>query len=178
MSNDRHGNGNEISTDWEARVNALLDGELDEADTESLKKKASEDQDLARTIIEAHQLQRGLDGLALERAPASLRRKLRRIPKEQRRLANAPRWAPALALAMVPVLVVGVGLLAPRQPSRADVERARQDLAVAFRYIDKVGQRTGEHIQDIMETGLRHGVKDPISRHMPYTEQFQKEEST
>ena len=43
--------------DWEDQINALLDGELDDAQADALKGAAEQDQALARAIIEAYQLQ-------------------------------------------------------------------------------------------------------------------------
>jgi hypothetical protein len=136
-------------------------------------------------------LDRQLEGLfqrlSVERAPAGLRRRLRRIPMEQadrtgwwRRLlapVAQPRWVLVPALA-VSLLVVGVVLVMPRQPSPADVLQARQDLALAFRYIEQAGQTTSEEIQTVLGEGLRHPVKDNLSEHIPFTEQFRKEESS
>jgi anti-sigma factor RsiW len=88
--------------DRETRINALLDGELDEASSAALKAAAEEDRVLARALVEAWQLQRRLDELHLQPAPASLRRKLKRIPLEhgnQRPAFGVPRWIPAMSLA-------------------------------------------------------------------------------
>jgi hypothetical protein len=136
-------------------------------------------------------LDRQLEGLfqqlSVERAPASLRRRLRRIPSEEadraswwkRWLAPAaqPRWVLVPALA-VSLLVVGVVLVMPRQPSQADVLQARQDLAVAFRYIEQAGRTTSQEIKTVLDEGLRHPVKDNLSEHIPFTEQFRMEESS
>jgi len=82
-----HDKRNDLQTDlpdWEARINKLLDGELDENATAVLKREAGEDRQLARAIIEAYELQRGMDHLGIERAPASLRKKLRQIPRAEK----------------------------------------------------------------------------------------------
>lgn len=125
--------------------------------------------------------------ITIERTPASLRRRLRRIPLEQqprerwwqRLLAPTPgpRWVlvPALAAA---VLVVGIVLVMPRQPSQQDVLQARQDLAVAFSYIEQAGLATSREIESALGDGLRHPVKDSLSEHIPFTRQFRKEESS
>jgi hypothetical protein len=127
-----------------------------------------------------------MEQLTVEKAPASLSRRLKRIPREQRRKENRwswlslgqfPRWAMAPAFAAVPLLVVAVVLMQPRQPSPADVEQARQDLAVAFAYLDKVGYRAGNEIQTVVGGELRHSVKDKLSKHIPFTEQSRKEET-
>jgi hypothetical protein len=82
------------------------------------------------------------------------------------------------AFAAVPLLVAVVMLMQPRQPSPLEVEQARQQLAVAFYYIDKVGYRTGNEIKNVLGDELRHSVKEPLSEHMPFTHQSLKEETT
>jgi hypothetical protein len=128
-----------------------------------------------------------MEQLTVEKAPASLSRRLKRIPREQRGQENRwswltpgqfPRWAMAPAFAAVPLLVLAVVMLQPRQPSAAEVEQARQDLAVAFAYLDKVGYRTGNEIRTVVGGELRHSVKDNLSKHIPFTEQSRKEETT
>ena len=44
-------------------------------------------------------------------------------------------------------MVLAVVALQPRSPSQAEIEQARQDLAVAFAYLDQVTDRTREQIQ-------------------------------
>ena len=133
------------------------------------------------------QLERLLEQISIERAPASLRRRLRRIPSEEqpreswwkRLLAPAPgpRWALVPALA-VTVLAVGVVLVMPRQPSQEDVLLARQELAVAFSYIEQAGLATSREVQSALGEGLRHPVKDNLSEHIPFTKQPHKEETS
>jgi len=128
--------------------------------------------------------------LGVEQAPASLTRRLQRIPLEEgeRRpwwrsvwpasLSGAwPRWvlAPALAVAL---LAVGLMMALPQQPSQEDVMQARQDLALAFRYIDKAGLITGQEIQSVLGGELRHTVKGNLSKHIPFTEQSHEEENS
>jgi ferric-dicitrate binding protein FerR (iron transport regulator) len=163
---------------WESQVNALLDSELDEASTEALKQAANEDRELARAIIEAFQLQRSMDSVGIERAPASLRRKLRDIPRNNRQSRSPRRWVMATAMASIPLLAIGLVLMQPGQPSTADVEQARQDLSVAFIYIDKVGSLTGNRIHEVLGSELHSGVTDNLSKHIPFTEQSTKEKNT
>ena len=127
-----------------------------------------------------------MEQLTVEKAPTSLSRRLKRIPREERRQENRwswlipgqfPRWAMAPAFAVVPLLVLAFVLMQPQQPSAADVEQARQDLAIAFAYLDKVGHRTGNEIQTVLGGELRRSVKDNLSEHMPFTEQSRKEET-
>jgi hypothetical protein len=133
------------------------------------------------------QMEHLLNQLEIEKAPASLTRRLRQIPREhpehKPRLpwlfpGPLPKWAIAPALAAVPLILVAVVMMQPRQPSPAQVEQARQDLAVAFAYLDKAGLRTGNRIQSILGSELRHSVKDPLSEHIPFTEQSLQEENS
>ena len=134
--------------------------------------------------------------LGVEKAPPGLTRRLYRIPAEEgyaagwRKLlrpAVVPRWVlvPAFAAAL---LVIGVVLILPERgqqepgladrPSQAEVLQARQDLALAFKYIDKAGVLAGREIQSVLGEELIHPVKDNLSKHIPFTEQSLKEEST
>ena len=79
-------NRRDAMADWEDQVNALMDGELDDSEARNLKSLVDGDSALARAIIEAYQLQRVLAAIPAEQAPASLRRKLRRIPARHRAL--------------------------------------------------------------------------------------------
>jgi len=137
------------------------------------------------------QIEKMMAHVTLEKAPASLSARLHRIPEEESRKQRSrrtrrswfgngplPRWALAPVLAAVPLVALVVILMQPRQPSRAEVEQARQDLVVAFTYLDKVGALTGSEIQSVLGSELRHIVKDPLSEHMPFTERSLKEEST
>ena len=126
--------------------------------------------------------------LVIEKASASQTRRVMRIPREvgsgmplwtrwlpQRRTSG---WLLAPALAAVPLLVLSVLLLQPPRHSAEELEQARRQLAVAFAYIDKAGFRTGDEIQVVLGEELRHSIKDPLSRHIPFTTQSHKEDST
>jgi len=128
-----------------------------------------------------------MEQLTVEKAPASLSRRLKRIPREQGRKENRwswlmpgqfPRWAMAPAFAAVPLLVLAFVLMQPKQPSAADVEQARQDLVIAFAYLDTLSNRRAYHIQRVLRGELRHSVKGNLSEHIPFTEQSRKEETT
>jgi hypothetical protein len=162
---------------WESQVNALLDSELNEASADALKQAASEDHELAQAIIEAYQLQRRMDSIGVEQAPASLRRKLRDIPRNNTRSRRPHRWVMTTAMASV-VLLAGLVLMQPQQPSKAEVEQARQDLVVAFAYIDKIGNMTGNRIHNVLGAQMSNSVTDNISKNIPFTEQSLKEKNT
>jgi hypothetical protein len=191
--NDQENNvtGNEGRLDmaeWEAQVNALLDGELGERDADSLKTAAERDQALARTIIEAYQLQQLMARLPRERAPDSLRRKLQAIPREQGAAhpppkpdstrhespgrwfdwLRQPQWAGALAaIPLVALLVLSQlgredGASAP--PTAAEIEQARQELALAFAYLERAGRVTERQIDMNIDRSMTAPVTEEMVR--------------
>ncbi len=179
----------------EAQINALLDGELGEEEVKALRQAAESDPVLAQAIIDAHALQAGLDELEIERAPDSLRRRLAEIPGthkgwsrpgKARRWFGMPRWVPAGALAAVPVLVIAMvmmqpgGVITPDEPeyTEAEILKARQEVALAFAYLDRIGQRTGRQIESELAEELGSEITKNISRYMPYTHHSEQEESS
>jgi anti-sigma factor RsiW len=170
--------------DWEDAINALLDGELDDHQAESLKAAASDDRTLARAIIEAYQLQQALARIPMERAPASLRRKLADIPRQQSKKIR-PLWLqPAFmtALAAVPLLIIAVALLGPQQPANSDptaaeLRQAQQELAVAFSYLGKVGRMTNQEIGKTVNDEMQETVNENMIRAIQDQMEFNKERS-
>jgi anti-sigma factor RsiW len=158
----------------EELINALLDGDLDSDEAEALKAEATGDQRLARAIIEAYQLQRAMEHVQVETAPASLRRKLRRVPREHRPVYLQPRFA--MAMAVVPLLVVSMVLMQTRQPSQAEIEQARQQLAIAFAYIDQVSDRTFDRIGNEVGGELKDAVGGSVIRSIPKPKSVIQEE--
>ncbi len=164
--------------DWEEQINALLEGELDHDESEALKSAATGDQVLAKAIIEAYQLQRAMEHVGVERAPASLRKSLKKIPRQYGPVFLQPRWA--MAFAVVPILIVSVFLLSSQQPATitttpinsetVKLEQARQDLAVAFAYIEQVSGVTSNRI----ETELGGEMSDAVAGSIFKTIQQQK----
>ena len=159
---------NEYDEKWEQLINALLDGELSETDADELKAQAGSDQALARAIIEAYQLQKAMDALSVERAPASLRKKLRAIPREHRqkpvfRLLQ-PRWA--MALAAVPLAVIAISLMQPDTPSAEEIEQARYELALAFAYLDRAGKRAGMDIEKTVGNTMSDAIAGSLIRNI------------
>jgi hypothetical protein len=134
------------------------------------------------------QLEALLANLTIEKAPARLTRRLMRIPREEGRgrprwfwrpfADRSPGWLMAPAFAAVPLLVLAVILMQQPQHSAEEIEQARENLAVAFAYIDKAGFRTGHEIQAVLGGELRQSVKEPLSEHIPFTVQSLEEEST
>jgi anti-sigma factor RsiW len=187
--NDVTGNEGRLDmAEWEAQVNALLDGELDELEADSLKAAAEQDQALARAIIEAYQLQRLMAQLPRERAPDSLRRKLRAIPREQGAAhpppkpdssrhespgrwfdwLRQPQWAGALAaIPLVALLVLSQTdqeEAASAPPTTAEIAQARQDLALAFAYLERAGRATERQIDMNIDRSMMAPVTEEMVR--------------
>jgi len=157
---------NEYDEKWEEQINALLDGELSADDAELLKAEATDDRELARAIVEAYQLQQAMDAIHVERAPASLTRKLQAIPRKHRTKPVfslfQPRWAAALAA--IPLLVITFSLMQPDTPSASELAQARQELAIAFAYLDKAAVITGREIESTVGHTMANAVTGSVNR--------------
>ena len=157
---------NEYDEKREDLINALMDGELSATDAQLLKAEASDDRELARAIIEAYQLQQEMDAIDVERAPDSLRKRLRAVPRENRpaRVFSLlqPRWA--MALAAIPLVVIVVSLMQPDTPSASEVAKARQEMALAFAYLDKAGAITGREIESRVGHTMADAVTGSVNR--------------
>ena len=168
---------NEYDEKWEEQINALLDGELSSTDADLLKEKATDDRDLARAIIEAYQLQKAMDAIRVERAPDSLRKRLRAIPRQHRsapvfRILQ-PRWV--LALAAIPLVIFSVSLMQPEEPSVQEIAKARHDLAIAFAYLDKAGQFTGREIETTVGNTMSDAIAGSVIRNIKSQNENSKE---
>ena len=157
---------NEYDEKWEDRINALLDGELSAEDADLLKAEATDDRLLARAIVEAYQLQQAMDEVKVERAPDSLRKRLKAIPRQHRRAPLfrllQPRWV--MALAAVPLVVIAVSLMRPDTPSASEIAQARQEMAIAFAYLDKAGAITGREIESAVGHTMANAVTGSVNK--------------
>ncbi|HKX56532.1 MAG TPA: hypothetical protein VJN01_10530, partial [Xanthomonadales bacterium] len=106
------------------------------------------------------------------------------IPRQQSKKAR-PLWLqPALmtALAAVPLLIIAVALLGPQQPvnsdpTAAELQQARQDLAVAFSYLGKVGRMTNQEIGETVTDEMQETVNENMIRAIQDQMEFNKERS-
>lgn len=171
---------NEYDEKWEDRINALLDGDLSAADADLLKAEASDDRDLARAIVEAYQLQLAMDDIHVERAPASLRKRLRKIPAAQRSAPlfklfqpgramvrtgfSSGSWPRLMALAVIPLVVITVSLMPPDTPSEDEIAQARKELAIAFAYLDKAGAITAREIESTVGQTMANAVTGSVNK--------------
>ncbi len=180
--------------DWEGQINALLDGDLNEAQTEQLKAAAKQDKVLAQAIVDAYQLQQALEAIPLQRAPDSLRRKLASIPAEQGRkgrLAARQSWfQPAWigALAAIPLAIIALSIFKPTEvemtkpmaietaePTAAEVREAQRELVVALTYLGKVGRKTGLEIGSAMHSEIQRTINENMIRTIQEQMEFNKE---
>ena len=174
--------------EWEAQVNALLDGELDDQGALRLREAAGSDHQLSQAIIEAYQLQRALANIPTERAPDSLRRKLAAIPEQESRQRKTgggwwqqswqvPRWAAAVVA--IPLVVLAVNQttewFGPKEPSAAEIAQARQELAVALSYLEKVSRKTSLEIGDTVNNEMRKTVNENMIEAIHAELEFNKE---
>jgi len=157
---------NEYDEKREERINALLDGELSPDDADRLKAEATDDHELARAIIEAYQLQQAMDTVNVERAPDSLRKKLRAIPAEQKPnpffAIFQPRWAAALA--SIPLVIIALTLIQPDTPTEREVAQAREEMAIAFAYLDRAGVITGRQIESKVGQTMADAVTGSVNK--------------
>ena len=168
---------NEYDEKWEDRINALLDGELSGTDAEALKTEATDDRELARAIIEAYQLQQAMDEVKVERAPASLSKRLNAIPREQRAETGLrlfqPRWA--MALAAVPLAIIAVNLMQPATPTADELAKARQEMAIAFAYLDRAGVITGREIESTVGGTVTDAITGSVNKAIQSQNVYSKE---
>lgn len=161
----------------EQQINALLDGDLDKANADELKSAATDDRELARAIVEAYQLQQVMNDIKVERAPASLNKRLRAIPREQRPAAGIklfqPRWV--MALAAVPLAIIALSIMQPDTPSEAEIARARQELGIAFAYLDKAGAITGREIESTVGHTMADAITGSVNRAIKLQHESSKE---
>jgi hypothetical protein len=159
---------NRYDEKWEDQINALLDGELSEIDADLLKDAAGSDGELARAIIEAHQLQQAMNRIGVERAPASLKKRLRAIPRQEKPGSGfsilQPRWA--MALAVIPLIVIVTTVMRPQEPSAREIAQARQDLAVAFAYLDRAGDKTSREIESVVGSTMSDAIAGTVIRNV------------
>jgi anti-sigma factor RsiW len=182
---------NQKDKSWEQQINALLDGELSESEADALKHAATDNTELARLIVEAYQLQQMMAGLPQDRAPASLTKRLLAVPAEQKAKQKAeqkaekaitargwfrPGWV--MAVAAVPLVVIAMNMMQPKQPSAEEIAQARHDLAIAFAYLDKAGRVTGREIESTVGNTMTDAITGSVFKNVKSQYELSKENST
>lgn len=154
---------------WQQALDALLAGNLSDSDAKTLRKELDADARRAKDIIDAYQIQNGLESIGIEQAPATLRKKLRAIPIQQNDTEpSLLRWG---AFATIAVSLTVALLIISRPvsdgPTQAEIEQARKELIIAFNYLQEAGQTTNRHIkqeiggamQEALIKGIFSGVR-------------------
>ena len=167
-------NEHEFDDDIERRINALIDGELSDAEAEALKLEAREHPALAARIVDAWRLQQTLDTLGTERAPRSLTRKLKAIPRRERPAYQRPFWLAAATA--VPVAVLAVALWRPAatppvEPASmpiADAASVQRDVELAFALVQDATQRANRHYRREIGETINEAIADPVERSLPF----------
>ena len=188
---DKRKDKNREDESWEDQINALLDGELSDSEADALKHAATDDTELARKIVEAYQLQQMMAGLPQDRAPASLTKRLLAVPAEQKARQKAaqkaakattargwfrPGWV--MAAAAVPLVVIAMNMMQPKQPSAEEIAQARQDLAIAFAYLDKAGRTTSREIENQVGNTMTDAIAGSVFKNVKSQYELSKENST
>ena len=78
-----------------------------------------------------------------------------------------------MALAAIPLAVIVVNLVQPKTPSAGEIAQARQELAIAFAYLDRAGSITGRE----MKSKVGHTMADALSGSVDKTFKLQNEHS-
>jgi hypothetical protein len=78
-----------------------------------------------------------------------------------------------MALAAIPLAIIVVNLIQPNTPSADEIAKARQELAIAFAYLDRAGNITGREI----ESTVGHTMADALSGSVNRTIKLQNENS-
>ncbi len=122
-------------------IEALLAGDLSQADSDKLRQAATTDQQLAAAIVSAWSLRKGLDGLQTETVSAQLEQRLLAIPSQNsniwQRWFNFSNWQAgqswALGSVMAMALIIAIGV--QQQPSREEILQASEELEIALAYV-------------------------------------------
>jgi hypothetical protein len=151
----------ELEPEWEERINALLDGELDKDAIAALESAARENPRLARALDEYRHMQQLLEAVPAVAAPRSLRRKLLAIPAAEEPARLWSWWQRgALVGAVALALLVVTDPDAPGRPSELEIAQGRRDLALALSYLSQATERTNSEIRH----QISGAVIDPVTR--------------
>jgi hypothetical protein len=80
-----------------------------------------------------------------------------------------------MALAAVPLAIIAVNLMQPDTPSTAEIAKARQDLAIAFAYLDRAGSITGREIESTVGQTMADALSGSVNRTIKFSNKHSKE---
>lgn len=112
-------------------------------------------------------------------------------PAKERWSWFQPRWA--MALAALPLAIIAVSMWQPNktqpgvmqpdlvqseQPSAADIAQARQELAIAFAYLDKASQVTSREIENQVGDTMTDAIAGSVFKNVTSQYEISKEKNT
>ena len=80
-----------------------------------------------------------------------------------------------MALAAVPLAIIAVNLMQPATPTADELAKARQELAIAFAYLDKAGQFTGREIESAVGNTMSDAIAGSVIRTIKSQNETSKE---
>ena len=143
----------------EQRLNALLDGELDDQEIASLRVAANRDPEFAQTLEQTLALKSALGSIPKRKVPATLAQKLQAIPDSRTHRRSG--WLAIAAAAMVLIAVGSWQLRTPADstPNAQQLALARQDIDVTFGYLQRINRKASRRI----ESSVANGLNRPLS---------------
>lgn len=102
--------------------------------------------------------------------PASLLRKLHKIPKENTAFTYRQKYIAVAALLLISMFTLSTQLLQTPQPSLTamdtdtDGQRVRQELALAFHYIERSNRSAGRNIHSTLNAKLQQHTLVPVAK--------------
>lgn len=153
----------------EKSLQALLQGKLSDTDAQSVRSELEAEEQRAKVFMETYLQQNSLERSGIEKAPESLRRRIRAIPVQYERSGRSLLHLGAIATVVLSIIV---GLLvyhgpAPDEPTPEEIDQARRELIIAFNYLEDIGQQTSNYmsreIGGAMEHALIKGIVHGIS---------------
>ncbi|MEP5569400.1 MAG: hypothetical protein ABJN62_16280 [Halioglobus sp.] len=155
----------EEQSEFELLLDNFIDGELDPSQRQELLNRAAKDPLLGAKLGATIELQQALSSLPMDKAPASLTDKLRKIPTGRSPWRFDWSLGPRTAFAALIVLaLVGGGQLYQHQQKQsaqqAALAQAQQDLALVLSYLEKVNRSANTQIQ----MTVNHATAKPVAR--------------
>ncbi len=121
----------------------------------------------AEAFVRALTIQDRLDKSELETVPASLNKRLLDIP-DQQQLGAANSWR-GLAASVAIIAALLLGLLMDRDEASIsdelsyDVAQVERDIAIAFRYIDRAAEMSGEKTAEAINGNVEYAISKGLS---------------
>jgi len=141
-------------------IDDLLEGDLPADSADRARRQLERESSLLHREIRSYLNKKGLVMSRYERAPASLRNRLRTIPgRGASRYSAVLRWGLAATAAILMVIApVIYQQHANDVPSQAEIAEARAELLIAFSYLQQISSRTDYY----MKREISHTMQDAL----------------